>query len=687
MPTTLRTPTLETLGLGTPHDLFKNGRLPASAADLVDEVFGPSGARGSMVISGANGVVGAGKVMQFGSRLEPHGVRIVALDLPGAPDGIGRQVRGLVKVFGSEGAERIMANVTRATYDGHTVPDAVLASSPRFLLEAIPEALELKKSHYAMFRAAVPGIAIRSVTSGFPSKALGVPVAHPAFPHQINKMFEVVEPEPSAWTRLMWTLGLIPVPVGDNWSFVLDVLFCGITLAGIRESERGNLPFWKLDRCIRNLVGPNPFRAHDAIGSKSSNFLTWSCLHHLEAEYGDLFSPGPVLTARKESGLEWYPPNHKRPVGGTPLTSAELGELEVAIVGPLVQMASLMLAEKRGHLAHLNIIGELCAQYRRGILSMIRTMGAERAIALGEGYHRIHPQAAACGWHPETFDAIDSPEWQQLYVNAEHDGEVGVVTLGRENYNGDVDDELNRALDWLISSGIERLILTGDFHFTTQLVGAEISEFFPALSDIESGRNVAIRFSRTARRLHEDFRASVGFVGGKRCLGGMLELMTHCHYLVAVDGVELGFPEVTLPVVPGMEACHWPLRKARPEDRARVVDLLITGRSVRAEETRGWLVDFSGGLEDALQVAFSTAAGIDGGVERRPFEAGRIEEIPGLDGARTEAQAAIAMTIRDACRAEVGDAIFVQADHSGEFMLTKACHEGRIGAEARRIEV
>ena len=68
-------------------------------------VFGESGDRGSLVISGANGIVGAGKTMQLGSRLGPYGVQIIALDFPGAPDGIGKQYPGLVRAFGKEGAE------------------------------------------------------------------------------------------------------------------------------------------------------------------------------------------------------------------------------------------------------------------------------------------------------------------------------------------------------------------------------------------------------------------------------------------------------------------------------------------------------------------------------------------------------------------------------------------------------
>ena len=87
-------------------------------------------------------------------------------------------------------------------------------------------------------------------------------------------------------TQLLWALGLIPIPVSDDWSFVLDVLFCGVTLAGLRYHRATNMPFWKIDKYVRKLVGPNPFRAHDVIGAKGADFLTWSCLHHLARNTG-----------------------------------------------------------------------------------------------------------------------------------------------------------------------------------------------------------------------------------------------------------------------------------------------------------------------------------------------------------------------------------------------------------------
>jgi enoyl-CoA hydratase/carnithine racemase len=690
----LRRPTLDTMGLGGVLDIFKNGALPVDTGTLVDRVFGPEDSRGCLVISGANGIVGAGKTMQLGSRLAGYGVPIVALDFPGTPDGIGGQYSGLVRAFGKPGADRIMANIVRLTYDGRTLPPELDALRPRFLLEAIPEILDVKKAHYEVFRTRFPDIEIRSVTSGFPSSELGVGIAHPAFPHEINKIWEIVEDEPSDITKLLWSLGLIPLPVGDHWSFILDVLFCGVTLAGLRYHQASNMPYWKIDKLVRKLVGPNPFRAHDAIGAKGADFLTWSCLHHLAGTYGELFTPTADLVERKDTGQDWYPPNHFRPLVDWRLGDDEWDEFETWILGPLFQMTSLMLHEGRGHLAHMNAIGELCAQFRKGILAMMREKGPDGVMATVEAYHALHPAAAEAAWAPDAIGSMNSVDWMQLYVNAEHDGDVGVVTLSRESYNWDVDAELNRALDWLNAEGIERVIVTGDFHISTQMVGADTGDFYPALEDVEAGLAITNGWSRTARRLHDDFQVSVALVHGKRCLGGMLELLLHCHYVVAVDDTRFGFPEVTLPVVPGMEGCHWPLRRAAKDDWPKVLRLLLSGSPVKAADAVGWLIDHSAPLEDALQMAWSVASG-GPGLPRRPLEEGPLSELPGdvanlpepHSPAMEVARAAIMDCVRAAGGVPLAEALGIQARMAAEFLAGPACRKGVVGAEYTKTMV
>lgn len=688
----MRQPTLETLGLGTVLEIFQRGQMPVNTHDLVEQVFGNSESRGSLVISGVNGIVGAGKAMQLSSRLEQFGVGIVGLDFPGTPDGVGRQYQGLVRAFGKKRADKVMANIIQLTYDGVHLPSELNELQPRFLLEAIPEILDIKKAHYKLFRGIFPEIEIRSVTSGFPRSELGVGIAHPAFPHEINKVWEVVEPEPSPITQLFWALGLIPISVSDHWSFILDVLFCGITLAGLRYHNATNMPFWKIDKYIRKIIGPNPFRAHDVIGAKGANFLTWSCLHHLAEKYGELFRPTVDLVEHKESGQNWYPPNHFRPVVNWHLEDEEEEEFLSWIQGALFQMASLLLYEKRGHFSHINAIGELCAQFRRGILAVIREAGTDTAVRRVEAYHKLHPEAAKNAWYPSVFEEIESPEWQQLYVNAEHDGKVGIITIGRESYNSDVDSELNRAINWLKAEKILKVIVTGDFHLSTQMVGADTSEFFSALDNRDEGFRISSSWSKTARRLHNEFQVSVGYVNGKRCLGGFLELFMHCHYLISRDDAVLGMPEVTLPVVPGMEGCHWPFRKANREDWPKLLQLLLSGKSVAAGETVGWLVDYAAPMEEALQTVWKIVTEGDHGLQRRRIEEGVLKGIPldvplsDPDSPETEAaRKAIMETVQNSCGVALPEALTIQARHSADFMTSDTCRRGVIGAEFSRV--
>jgi enoyl-CoA hydratase/carnithine racemase len=370
-------------------------------------------------------------------------------------------------------------------------------------------------------------------------------------------------------------------------------------------------------------------------------------------------------------------------------TDEDESVFEAFILGPLYQMTSLMLHENRAHLSHMNSIGELCAQFRSGILAMMRKAGSDSVRKTVEKYHGFHPEAAGGAWHPDAFENMDTAEWQQLYVNAEHDGKVGVIAISRESYNSDVNQELNRAIDWLKAAGIENVILTGDFHLSTQLVGADTSEFYPALSDTSVGAQIAGDWSRTARRLNDEFEVSVGFVNGKRCLGGMLELLMHCHYLVAVDDAKLGMPEVTLPVVPGMEGCHWPFRKANAEQWPMLFALLLSGRQVSATEATGWLVDYAGSMPDALKAVWSIATGGDHGLEKRVVNdaalTGMPTEVSGLPAADSPgseaARVAIMKCIQDSCGASLADAVSIQAKHSADFMVTKACTGGVIGAE------
>ena len=163
----------------------------------------------------------------------------------------------------------------------------------------------------------------------------------------------------------------------------------------------------------------------------------------------------------------------------------------------------------------------------------------------------------------------------------------------------------------------------------------------------------------------------------------------HCHYLVCVEKAQLGMPEVTLPVVPGMEGCHWPFRKTRPDTWPRLLQLLLSGESVSAEQAVPWLIDFAGPLEQALHVAWQTAAGKDPELPRRDVVTGVLQHVPTdiplpeTDATlRQAARQAIFDCIRQSCGATLSEALEVQAKLSAGFMSGEFCRQGRIGSDA-----
>ena len=192
--------------------------------------------------------------------------------------------------------------------------------------------------------------------------------------------------------------------------------------------------------------------------------------------------------------------------------------------------------------------------------------------------------------------------------------------------------------------------------------------------------------------MNDEFEVSIGFIGGKRCLAGMLELLVHCHYLVAVDDARLGWPEVTLPVVPGMEGCHWPFRRTSPEHWPKLVAMQLGGAPVKAGEAVGWLIDCAGKMDDVLKIAWMLATDGDHGLRKRPLESGRLDGVPsdaaGLaapDGPldRT-ARGSIMDCIQHSCGVTLAEALPLQAKIAAEFLNSKACREGRVGAEYAR---
>jgi cyclohexa-1,5-dienecarbonyl-CoA hydratase len=137
--------------------------------------------------------------------------------------------------------------------------------------------------------------------------------------------------------------------------------------------------------------------------------------------------------------------------------------------------------------------------------------------------------------------------------------------------------EITRARDW---APVRTLLLSGEGrHFS---FGASVEEHQPQqVDDMLKG------FHALFRELLDSGLVTLAAVRGQ-CLGGGLELAAFCQRVFAAPDAKLGQPEVKLGVFAPVASVILPLRVGQ----ANADDLLLTGRSVNAEEAlRMGLVD------------------------------------------------------------------------------------------------
>jgi 3-hydroxyacyl-CoA dehydrogenase len=205
-------------------------------------------------------------------------------------------------------AERILANITGATtYDGFGDVD--------FVIEAVPEKIEVKHDVFAELDAVTPGHAIlASNTSGLsiteiadatqrPDKVVGF---HFFWPASFMRLIEVIEGEDTspettqAASTFAQQIRKTPIRAADCAGFVVNRILVSTASEIWRYQDETGLPVEEIDEFIkeRAQMAMGPFRVADMSGLDT----TVKVARDMREHYGDRFYVHRGMEERLERG-------------------------------------------------------------------------------------------------------------------------------------------------------------------------------------------------------------------------------------------------------------------------------------------------------------------------------------------------------------------------------------------------
>ena len=193
-------------------------------------------------------------------------------------------------------------------------------------------------------------------------------------------------------------------------------------------------------------------------------------------------------------------------------------------------------------------------------------------------------------------------------IIVETKGKVGLVTLNRpaalNALNEALIAELGTALDAFEKDpAVGAIVVTGSEKAFA--AGADIKQMQAKTFMQAYGEDFIASWERLSKCRKPTIAAVAGFA-----LGGGCELAMMCDFIIAADTAEFGQPEIGLGIMPGAGGTQ---RLTRLVGRAKAMDLVLTGRRMKADEAEraglvARVVPAAQLLEEALKAADKIAS-------------------------------------------------------------------------------
>ena len=222
-----------------------------------------------------------------------------------------------------------------------------------------------------------------------------------------------------------------------------------------------------------------------------------------------------------------------------------------------------------------------------------------------------------------------------MAVSYHSEGAVGTVTLDKPPANS-YDLEFMREFADAVGAAIgsdARVIVVRSASEKFFSAGADVKRFLEG--DVDANMEMIRTSQSTFARMSAAPQVFVAHLAG-HALGGGLELALACDVRIATAGsYKLGTPEVSLGLLPGNGGTQ---RLTRMLGTARALELLLTGRTLTAEQALDWglvseLFDDDAQVQAYVERFANGPALALGNIKRCVYEGG---ELPLADGLALE---------------------------------------------------
>jgi enoyl-CoA hydratase / 3-hydroxyacyl-CoA dehydrogenase len=455
------------------------------------------------------------------------------------------------------------------------------------VIEAVFEEESVKKALFSELAGLVgPETVVATNTSSLSVSALGREFPGPErfaglhffFPAPINKLVEVVGGDATSaetraeLVRFSTRLRKLPIETADRAGFCVNRFFVPYLNEACRLAEEGVANLGTIEQVGRETFGATlgPFELMNVTGIP----IAFHAETSLFRAFGPAYAPSRLLERQFHDGKPW-------PWREAPPEPERSGAVRERLLGLTIGIATRLVEERVATAEAVDRGAVVGLRRKHAPFAQLSAVGLAEGLRLTEAYGRRWGDAFPVSKQLRERAAHGEQRWPLRFVRVERDGSVAWVLLDRPEVlnalSSELLDQLERAFSELASDPALRVVVLAGSG-PVFAAGADIAEM--AAKSPEEGIAFGFLGQKVARAIEQFPRPVIALVEGY-ALGGGLEVALATDFVLAAAGAQLGLPEVTVGIHPGMGGAT---RLSRLIGRENAKLLVFTGVPVSAEE-------------------------------------------------------------------------------------------------------